>query len=99
MQNICDFRGLTILNSTCPLHSTRNTRNPNYRDLPLMRDTATTTALKMNLYRHGHSTTYTIMGARDYNNTYGVTPQLFLVFPTVVEFDDDETAFYLSLYN
>ena len=63
-----------------------------------MRDTATSTALWMNLYRRGHSTTYTVLSACDYCDTYGVAPKLFLVFPTDLAFDDEEAALYLSLY-
>ena len=52
----------------------------------------------MNLYRRGHSTTYTVMGACDYYDTYGVAPKPFLVFLTNLAFDDEEAALYLSLY-
>ena len=61
-----------------------------------MRDTATTTALRMN--RSGHSTTYTVMGACDYYETYGVAPKSHLVFPNDLVFNDEEAALYLSLY-
>ena len=63
-----------------------------------MRDTATTTALRMNLHRSGHSTTYTVMGACDYYKTYGVAPKSYLVFPNDLVFNDEEAALYLSLY-
>ena len=63
LRNFCDFRRMTTLTSSTHLPPARNTHNPNYCDLPLMRDTATTTALRMNLYHSGHSTTYSVMGA------------------------------------
>jgi len=99
LRNFCDFRRMTVLNSSTHLPSACNTHNPNYCDLPLMRDTATSTALRMNLYRSGHSTTYTVMGACDYYATYGVAPKSFLVFPTDLAYDDEEAALYLSIYN
>jgi len=41
----CDLDIMFLSKSCSPPHSTRNTRNPNYCDLPLMRDTTTSTTL------------------------------------------------------
>jgi len=98
LRNFCDFHSMSVSISCSPPNLMRNIRNPNYCDLPLMRDTATTTALRMNLHRSGHSTTYTVMGACDYYETYGVAPKSYLVFPNDLVFNDEEAALYLSLY-